>query len=315
MSRSYFSLLFPLLLLVSGFQVMPPQQTQTPGKAAQPEKAAQEAAESWLRLIDSGKYAESWDELAEVTKAKVPKDSWEKLRSSAGRSSDVEESKPRKLHKASSVPSLIGIGDQAGVMLEYGSRQDRHHSNGELVELVLEDGRGWRVAYYMRMSLVFLYDPTPGTHSQAESSGKPPSLPVQETIQVDPITGTLIGEPRGEPGLPSAGPGKGFGSLALGDGDRNAVATAVDQRPVPLNAPQPQYTKEARDNKIQGVVIMRVLVGADGTVKQVRVTRGLPDGLDEQAIQAAHQLRFRPAMKGGQPVAFWHSIQIEFNLK
>jgi protein TonB len=107
----------------------------------------------------------------------------------------------------------------------------------------------------------------------------------------------------------------GGGNPALGGGDRNAVATAVDQRPVPLNAPQPRYTEEARKNKIQGVVVARVLVGADGAVKQVRITRGLPDGLDEQAIQAAHQLRFRPAMKGGQPVAFWQSVQIEFNLR
>ncbi|MFL6215539.1 MAG: hypothetical protein ACJ74J_16785 [Blastocatellia bacterium] len=61
MRRYYFSLMLPLVLLVSGF-AMPPQQT--------PEKAAQEAAESWLRLIDAGQYAESWDELAEVAKAK-----------------------------------------------------------------------------------------------------------------------------------------------------------------------------------------------------------------------------------------------------
>lgn len=178
---------------------------------------------------------------------------------------------------------------------------------------------------------------------------RPPSLPVQETIQMDPrlapppLPNVPTGDPKGVPGPPSPGPGTGGGigsgsgggigsgdgtgygpghgyntgggNPALGGGDRNAVATAVDQRPVPLNAPQPRYTEEARKNKIQGIVVARVLVGADGAVKQVRITRGLPDGLDEQAIQAAHQLRFRPAMKGGQPVAFWQSVQIEFNLR
>ena len=53
----------------------------------------------------------------------------------------------------------------------------------------------------------------------------------------------------------------------------------------------------------------------DGTVKQVKIVRGLPDGLDEQAVQAAYQLRFRPAMKNGKPVQFWQAISIEFNLK
>jgi TonB family protein len=308
MSRRYFSLLFPVLLLVSGFKVMPPQQTQTP------EKAAQEAAESWLRLIDSGKYAESWDELAEVAKAKVPKDSWEKYGSSARRPRDAEERKPRKLHVASSLSTLIGIRNQAGVLLEYINGQDPHGSDGELVELVLEADRGWRVAFYMKTSCVLLYDPSSGPNAQA-------------VLKVETVPGTIQIDPKGVPGTgggigsgngTGSGPGNGYnmggGNPALG-GDRNGVATAVDQRPVALNAPQPQYTKEARDNKVQGIVIMRVLVGADGTVKQTRIMRGLPDGLDEKAIQAAYQLRFRPAMKGGQPVAFWQSIQIEFNLR
>ena len=150
MSRSYFSLLFPVLLLVSGFTLMPPQQT--------PEKEAQEAAESWLRLIDSGKYAESWDELAEVAKAKVPKDSWEKLRNSDERPGDVEEGKPKKLILATSLPSAMSVPGQASVILEYQRPYDRHRSTFEMVELVLEAGRGWRVAYYMKMSALCLYD-------------------------------------------------------------------------------------------------------------------------------------------------------------
>jgi TonB family protein len=176
---------------------------------------------------------------------------------------------------------------------------------------------------------------------------KPPSLPVMETVQVDPrlepprIADMPTGDPKGVPGPPSPGPGSGGGigsgsggGIGSGDGTGvgpghgfntgggdprfgggNGVATAVDQKPTPLNNPQPRYTEEARKNKIQGTVNARVLVGVDGAVKQVRITRGLPDGLDEQAIQAAYQIRFRPAMKGGQPVAFWQAVSIEFNLR
>src|SRR5262249_21408938 len=128
-----------------------------------------------------------------------------------------------------------------------------------------------------------------------------------------PQTGVGIGSGAG------VGPGHGFstggGPPRLGSGDRNVVTTVVDQRPVLLNTPQPRYTEEGRKNKIQGVVTARVLVGVDGEVKQVKIIRGLPDGLDEQAIQAAYQLRYRPAMKDGHPIAFWEVARIEFNLK
>jgi len=77
----------------------------------------------------------------------------------------------------------------------------------------------------------------------------------------------------------------------------------------------PGYTEEARKNNIQGIVTLRVLVGADGAVKRVMITRGLPDGLDERAIAAAYQARFKPAMKDGQPVEYWVGLQMEFNLK
>jgi TonB family protein len=181
-----------------------------------------------------------------------------------------------------------------------------------------------------------------------EPTPRPPSLPVPETVQVDPRLEpkrdelAVTGLPTGVPGPPSAGPGSG-GGMGTGDGGgmgpgngrgvgpgngynmgggdprlgggSGGPATNVDQQPILLNNPVPRYTEEARKNKIQGTVTARVLIGADGSVKQVKIVRGLPDGLDEQAIQAAYQLRFRAAMKSGQPVAFWKNVLIEFNLR
>jgi TonB family protein len=114
------------------------------------------------------------------------------------------------------------------------------------------------------------------------------------------------------------GPGEGYnmggGSPRLGGGD--GVATSVDVGPIPLNAPRPNYTEEARKNKISGVVHTKILVAADGSVKQVRIVgSGLPDGLNEEAIRAAYSMRFRPAMKSGQPVSFWKGLDIFFNLR
>ena len=106
----------------------------------------------------------------------------------------------------------------------------------------------------------------------------------------------------------------GGGDPSLGGGT-GAAATSVDMKPQMLNKPRPNYTEEARKNKIQGVVVARVLIAADGSVKQVKITRGLADGLNEEAIRAAYQMRFKAAMKGGQPVAFWQTLEIEFNLR
>ena len=118
-------------------------------------------------------------------------------------------------------------------------------------------------------------------------------------------------------------PGRGAGS---GDGPRFGVGTApgstpvstaarVDTKPVRLNSPEPRYTEAARAKGIQGLVIMSVLVGEDGSVKSVRVVRGLPEGLTEEAMNVARQTKFRPAMKDGKPVPLWVGLEIGFNIR
>lgn len=91
---------------------------------------------------------------------------------------------------------------------------------------------------------------------------------------------------------------------------------AVDTRPKLLIRPVgPIYTEAARANRIQGSVRMRLLIGADGAIKQVRVTNALPDGLTEEAIRVAFQMKFSPATKGGAAVDCWNVAQIDFNIK
>jgi TonB family protein len=120
----------------------------------------------------------------------------------------------------------------------------------------------------------------------------------------------------GEPGV---GAGRGDGPLfgvGIGSGHAgNSIPTLVDTKPVPLNRPTPRYTESARANGVQGSVLVRVLVGEDGNVKLIRVIRGLPDGLTEEAITAARQTKFKPAMKDGKPVPFWVGLEINFNIR
>ena len=109
------------------------------------------------------------------------------------------------------------------------------------------------------------------------------------------------------------------------EGEKSFIANTGDSlvnlkrpeiiRPKLLNNPKPHYPSTAHKNGVQGSVIARVLIGTDGKVKQVRITRGLPDGLDEEAIKAAFKMKFEPAKRDGQPVSFWQSVTIEFNLR
>lgn len=81
-----------------------------------------------------------------------------------------------------------------------------------------------------------------------------------------------------------------------------------------LYKPKPAYTSEARDMRLEGQVSLEVVFQAAGGIKVVRVVHGLGHGLDEAAEQAATQVRFRPATRGGVPVDTSATIYITFQL-
>ena len=81
-----------------------------------------------------------------------------------------------------------------------------------------------------------------------------------------------------------------------------------------ISKPNPVYTDEARKLRIEGEVLLEVVFESGGSVRVVRVVRGLGHGLDEAAAKAAEQIRFRPAQQGGQPVDFPAVLHILFQL-
>jgi TonB family protein len=78
--------------------------------------------------------------------------------------------------------------------------------------------------------------------------------------------------------------------------------------------PKPDYTDEGRKLKINGEVRLQVMFKSDGRVVVVKVLQGLGYGLDEQAVKAAQQIKFRPAQREGQPVDSMAQIHIIFEL-
>jgi TonB family protein len=78
--------------------------------------------------------------------------------------------------------------------------------------------------------------------------------------------------------------------------------------------PNPIYTQEARDLKLEGEVLLEVSFSANGSLHVNKVVRGLGHGLDEAAIAAANKIRFKPALRYGQPVDSTAVVHVMFQL-
>lgn len=92
------------------------------------------------------------------------------------------------------------------------------------------------------------------------------------------------------------------------------AAGPVDTQPEIQDKPRPEYTAEGRSMRIEGDVRLDVVFLANGTVQINRVVSGLGHGLDEAAIRAAQQIKFKPAKRQGEPVDYPAVIRIEFRL-
>ena len=95
-----------------------------------------------------------------------------------------------------------------------------------------------------------------------------------------------------------------------------AQEVARTTTPVLIREVKPDYTKAAREARIQGVVELSAVILVDGTVGDVTVTRSLDRnyGLDEEAVKALKQWRFKPGTEDGKPVAVTVTIEMTFTL-
>jgi protein TonB len=111
-----------------------------------------------------------------------------------------------------------------------------------------------------------------------------------------PGTGICLEEPCSGVGIPSAGKlGRTYPECAY--------------------CPTPAYADEARKAKVQGSVELRMVVNPDGRASNVQVVRGLSLGLDERAIEAVRNWRFRPARDAaGRPTGVWILVEVTFRL-
>lgn len=109
------------------------------------------------------------------------------------------------------------------------------------------------------------------------------------------------------------GTGQGPGSSAGYGGGIMSVGGGVSA-PQVIHSVEPQFTAQARQANLQGTVAIQLVVDSNGNPQDIRVARSLGMGLDNEAIAAVKQYRFRPAMYEGHPVAVQMIIDVDFRL-
>ena len=166
--------------------------------------------------------------------------------------------------------------------------------------------------------------PTPVPEPPKDPPAEPMTLPFQQMSaaemtlpgSVNPSNTTSRGSGTGSGAGPGTGSGigpgygGGFGGGAYRPGSGITLPSVVREV-------KPAYTADAMRAKVQGSVWLECIVMPDGTVGDVKVTRSLDPifGLDQEAIKAAKQWRFRPGMRQGEPVPVIITIELTFTLR
>jgi TonB family protein len=80
--------------------------------------------------------------------------------------------------------------------------------------------------------------------------------------------------------------------------------------------PDPSYSDQARSAKVSGIVVLHLVVTADGHASNIHVKRSLGYGLDEKAVEAVENWRFEPAVgPSNKPVPVWTDVEVNFRIR
>jgi len=111
------------------------------------------------------------------------------------------------------------------------------------------------------------------------------------------------------PAIPAAGQPEGDGVAK----DAYKIGGNVSA-PILVSSVDPEFSDYARRMKISGICLIAVIVDANGIPQHPRVIKSLEPSLDQNALAAINQYRFKPAMKDGQPVPVQIKIEVNFQL-
>lgn len=143
-----------------------------------------------------------------------------------------------------------------------------------------------------------------------------PEAKLPEAEQAGSPSGSDFGVADGmedgvEGGVVGGVPGGVLGGVIGGTGDGPVMD--YDQAPRPIKITKPQYPQEAFVKKIEGTVIVEILIDSTGAVVRARVIQSIP-ALDAAALQTVREWRFAPAIKNGRPVATIAQAPVTFRI-
>jgi protein TonB len=152
-----------------------------------------------------------------------------------------------------------------------------------------------------------------------------PSVVVQKDLNMADNTLPNLGLPNSSAHGVSLGNGSGTGigsgdGAGLGPGSGGNTGGGVYSigggvsRPVLVYEPQAEFSEEARKAKFSGNVEVQLWVDEKGMPSHIRVIHGVGMGLDDKAIEAVRQYRFKPAMKDGKPVTVDIYVDVNFQI-
>jgi TonB family protein len=155
----------------------------------------------------------------------------------------------------------------------------------------------------------------PPMKGQVGMLDSPPEAPPSR----GPGAGTGIGPGKGQGYGQGERGGIGGGPFRIGGGPPGSDGDGIpvmreNLKPTILYREKAKYTEEARQNKVEGTVVLTIVFGADGSVHDIRTARGLPHGLTETSIEAAQKIRFHPAIQNGKPVSVRATLEFSFAL-
>jgi protein TonB len=172
--------------------------------------------------------------------------------------------------------------------------------------------------------------PPPTAHNTfiPPKSTPDPKLPMMITVAFDSptvqIDASNIGDPYSKLGAGELG-GRGVNGIGtgcckgIGDGDKGkpGISSGSGHRITPpqlIYKVEPEFSEEARKAKFSGVVILAIEVDATGHARALRVIQGPGLGLEQKAIDAVTQWRFRPGYQDGKPVVTGATVEVNFRL-
>jgi periplasmic protein TonB len=152
-------------------------------------------------------------------------------------------------------------------------------------------------------------DPTVEVQKDVKMASSIPQIGLASS----PIVGMSMGNGSGT-GLGSGnGSGIGPGSGGNTGGGPRRIGGGVSA-PQLVYSVEPEFSEEARKAKVAGNVLVNLWVGTDGLPSHVHVIRGVGMGLDEKAVEAVKQYKFKPAMENGKPVLVELNVEVNFQI-